>query len=150
MDAANLHGLVERYAYGTVLWLVLFIIPYSIVRFLAYKKALGPDSFIYKPIRFRVCQRVPGFAHAVIMSYLGWKDFADNGYQFTVLSPNTGSQEFIIDLSLTYLIVDTLMDVFRGPELMYFFHHFFLIVSFYYCRFHVLSSGGMVRTLYLR
>jgi hypothetical protein len=114
-------------------WLALFLAPFIIVLVaaeLGFAEKNGNCHWIYKPIRFRVCQRVPAFVHAAWLTYLGFLDFKEHNYTFNLLDRNTQFQEQVLQLSLGYLIADTLLDLYRGPELLYFIHHFTLILGF--------------------
>lgn len=138
---------------NALMWLMFFLIPYTIVRIAAaFELASRTGSFhwIYKPIRQRICQRIPGFIHAVWMTYLGGIDWVNNGYTFKMLVANNDLQEYILALSLPYLAVDLILDVIRGPEFMYFFHHFLLIICFCSCIFESHRAAGTVITWFVR
>ena len=140
----------QRLLLRSLLWLCFFFIPHALVLVAAYCKWASPSGsfhWIYKPIRFRISQRVMGFAHAVSMSYLGTLDFVNSGYKFDTFAQNTAYQEWVIEFSLAYLIADTCLDIVRGPELLYFFHHFSLSTCFFCSIYYGHSGAAMVSCL---
>ena len=133
-------------------WVLAFLIPYTLVLLAAKLHLAAPNGnfhWIYKPIRSRIAQRPMGFVHAVWMTYLGLKEYVQSGYRYNMLEDNTEFQTYALEWSITYLVLDTFLDVLRGPELIYFIHHVVLFSCFYTCVFVTHIAGGMV-SLYLR
>eukprot|EP00048_Salpingoeca_helianthica_P015570 m.227452 g.227452 ORF g.227452 m.227452 type:complete len:253 (-) comp17216_c0_seq1:94-852(-) len=126
-------------------WLLLFIIPFAIASTIADQglaSRTGRYHWIYKPIRFRICQRFIGFVHAALLSYLCWADYFAEGCNFHLLDPNTPAVTQVLRLSLTYFIVDTSLDIVRGFEFLYLIHHLMLGSCFYFCLVHFPKGGG--------
>jgi hypothetical protein len=128
-------------------WLLIFVIPFAFARYAAdhgLASRTGRFAWIYEKNCYRICQRLIGFVHAVLLSYLCWHDYYAEGFNFYFLKPNTPAVTQVLRLSLTYFIVDTSLDIVRGPELLYLIHHVMLGACFFFCLVFFPKGGGTV------